>query len=161
MSFSKSLHHPENPLEKMDYRIEFHSEISQIPAEKWNALVENNHTFVKYEFLNALEKHHCVSPKYGWVPHHLAIYDHHYDLIAAMPLYEKHNNYGEFVFDQAWEKAWNSLACCSGVIPMPVSRTENCRVTLSSDLFDILVVTTISPFSAVVPQVSTRRSTPA
>ena len=47
----------------------------------------------------------------------------------------------------AWEKAWNSLACCSGVMPMPVSRTENCRVTLSSDLFDILVVTTISPFS--------------
>ena len=109
MSFSKSLHHPENPLEKMDYRIEFHSEISQIPAEKWNALVENNHPFVKHEFLNALEKHHCVSPKYGWIPHHLAIYNHNNDLIAAMPLYEKHNNYGEFVFDQAWEQAWNSI----------------------------------------------------
>ncbi|GAB6070161.1 GNAT family N-acetyltransferase [Thiomicrorhabdus hydrogeniphila] len=92
-----------------DYRIEYHQQISQISAQEWNRLVEKNHPFLQHEFLNALEKHQCVSEKYGWIPHHIAIYDTNNQLVAAMPLYEKHNNYGEFVFDQAWENAWNSI----------------------------------------------------
>ena len=92
-----------------DYRIEYHQQISQISAQAWNRLVEKSHPFLRHEFLNALENHQCVSEKYGWIPHHIAIYDTDNQLIAAMPLYEKHNNYGEFVFDQAWENAWNSI----------------------------------------------------
>lgn len=92
-----------------NYRVEILSNIADIDFQQWNALVENDHPFIKHEFLHALEKHHCVSQKYGWIPHHIAIYNDTNTLIAAMPLYEKHNNYGEFVFDQAWEQAWNSI----------------------------------------------------
>lgn len=92
-----------------NYRVEILSNIADIDSLKWNTLVENDHPFIKHEFLHALEKHHCVSQKYGWIPHHIAIYNDTNTLVAAMPLYEKHNNYGEFVFDQAWEQAWNSI----------------------------------------------------
>ncbi|WP_374209618.1 peptidogalycan biosysnthesis protein, partial [Thiolapillus sp.] len=30
-------------------------------------------------------------------------------LVAAMPLYRKLNSYGEFVFDHAWEEAWQRV----------------------------------------------------
>ena len=32
----------------------------------------------------------------------------------------------------AWENAWNSRALCSGVMPMPLSRTENFSLTRSA-----------------------------
>ena len=35
----------------------------------------------------------------------------------------------------AWLKAWNRRAVCSGVMPMPLSRTENLRFTLSESFF--------------------------
>jgi len=91
------------------YRIQIHNAINEIPSSEWDDLVENNHPFLKYGFLHALEEHQCVSKKYGWIPHHIAVYDRNNKLVAALPLYEKHNNYGEFVFDQAWEQAWNSI----------------------------------------------------
>lgn len=84
------------------------SSIDQIPADQWNALVPNHYPFILHEYLNALETHECVGEKYGWIPCHLGIF-HQDTLIAAMPLYEKYNNYGEFVFDQAWESAWKQV----------------------------------------------------
>jgi len=75
---------------------------------EWNSLLHDQNPFLRYEFLNALEQHHCVSQKFGWIPRHLALYQNE-KLVAAVPLYEKHNNYGEFVFDQAWSEAWQSI----------------------------------------------------
>jgi len=82
--------------------------IAEISADQWNALITDNHPFTQHAFLLALEKHDCVGEKFGWLPKHIAIYQDQ-QLIAAMPCYEKHNNYGEFVFDQAWEQAWNQI----------------------------------------------------
>ena len=81
------------------------SQISEIEAQQWNAMVKDNHPFLKHEFLDALERYQCVGEKFGWIPHHIAIYAQE-KLIAAMPLYEKHNSYGEFVFDHAWAEAY-------------------------------------------------------
>ncbi len=81
------------------------SQISDIDPVQWNRLLEDNNPFVRHEYLDALEKHHCVGERFGWIPHHIAIYDQE-QLIAAMPLYEKHNSYGEFVFDHAWADAY-------------------------------------------------------
>lgn len=92
-----------------NYSVKIHNGIEEIAQAEWDALVENNHPFVKYAFLHALEQHNCVSERYGWIPHHIAIYNQNNHLLAVMPLYEKHNNYGEFVFDQAWEQAWNQV----------------------------------------------------
>ena len=60
---------------------------------------------MRHEFLNALENHGCVGPEFGWIPCHIGIYEGD-DLIAAMPLYQKFNSYGEFVFDHAWADAY-------------------------------------------------------
>lgn len=84
------------------------STIDQIPADQWNALVPNQYPFIFHEYLNALESHECVGEKYGWIPCHIGVF-HQDQLIAALPLYEKYNNYGEFVFDQAWESAWKQV----------------------------------------------------
>ena len=91
--------------------VKIHSKIEEIPKEQWNNLVVNNNPFTKHEFLKALEDHQCVGSEFGWLPRHIAIYEKAPDkstseLIAAMPLYEKYNSYGEFVFDHAWADAW-------------------------------------------------------
>ena len=78
--------------------VKIHTAISEITADAWNALVRDNNPFLRHEFLNALEKHGCVGEKFGWLPRHIAVYEDD-QLVGAMPLYEKHNSYGEFVFD--------------------------------------------------------------
>ena len=86
-------------------KVRIHTSISEITADAWNALVRDNNPFVRHEFLRAMERHGCVGEKFGWLPRHIAVYEDGL-LIAAMPLYEKHNSYGEFVFDNAWADAY-------------------------------------------------------
>lgn len=89
-------------------QIHVHSQISQINSEQWNHLVTDNNPFMRHEFLHALEEHECASPKFGWHPMHIGIYqdEDQKELIAAVPLYAKTNSYGEFVFDHAWSDAY-------------------------------------------------------
>ncbi|RVU81779.1 N-acetyltransferase [Leucothrix sargassi] len=86
-------------------QIKIHSEIKQLPAAEWNALVDDNNPFMRHEFLEALENHGCVGAEFGWIPCHIGIYEDG-KLSAAMPLYQKYNSYGEFVFDHAWADAY-------------------------------------------------------
>ena len=92
-------------------RVEIVSQLDQINAQQWNALVQDNNPFLRHEFLSALEHHGCVGEQFGWLPRHIAVYDAE-TLVAALPLYEKYNSYGEFVFDHAWAEAYkqNGLA---------------------------------------------------
>jgi predicted N-acyltransferase len=85
--------------------ISIHKQIEAIPAAQWNRLVTDNQPFVRHEFLHAMERHGCVGEQFGWLPRHIAVYQDD-GLVAAMPLYEKHNSYGEFVFDHAWADAY-------------------------------------------------------
>lgn len=86
-------------------RIDVFNQISQIDAGQWNALIQDNNPFLRHEFLQTLEKHGCVGEEFGWLPRHIAVFQDN-ELVAAMPLYEKYNSYGEFVFDNAWVQAW-------------------------------------------------------
>ncbi|MCF6283443.1 MAG: GNAT family N-acetyltransferase [Candidatus Polarisedimenticolaceae bacterium] len=81
--------------------------LSQVPREEWNALVPEEHPFLKYEFLSALESHGCVGERFGWLPQHIVLYDSVGRLVGAMPLYLKFNSYGEFVFDMSWAQAYD------------------------------------------------------
>ena len=89
-------------------KIEVVEALSSIAADDWDRLVPANHPFLKHAFLQALEQHHCVGEAMGWVPRHLTLWDEG-ALVGAVPLYEKHNNYGEFVFDHAWADAYHRL----------------------------------------------------
>lgn len=85
--------------------ITLHTRLTEIPAAEWNALAGGD-PFLRHEFLAALERHHCVGPRYGWLPRHLAARDTAGRLVGAVPLYLKDNSYGEFVFDWAWADAY-------------------------------------------------------
>lgn len=86
-------------------KISVHRKLDEIPQDAWNLLVRDHNPLVRHEFLAAMEHHGCVGESFGWLPRHIAIHDGD-TLVAAMPLYEKHNSYGEFVFDHAWAEAW-------------------------------------------------------
>ena len=81
--------------------------INNIQLDEWNALAGDDNPFVRYEFLAALETHHCVGERYGWIPQHITLRDSHNKLIGAVPLYLKDNSYGEFVFDWGWADAYH------------------------------------------------------
>lgn len=85
--------------------IEIISSLDQISPTHWNTLVKDNNPFIRHEFLAALEHHGCVGEAFGWLPRHILVREGD-ELIGAMPLYEKHNSYGEFVFDHAWANAY-------------------------------------------------------
>ncbi len=81
-------------------------QIKDIPAGQWNSVTGTSNPFLRYEFLAALEQHHCVGEHHGWLPRHIAAYDDD-KLVGVVPLYLKDNSYGEFVFDWAWADAWH------------------------------------------------------
>jgi uncharacterized protein len=57
--------------------------------------------FLRFEWLDALERTKCVVPQRGWLPMHVGLYADG-ELVAAAPAYVKGNSEGEFVFDHSW-----------------------------------------------------------
>ncbi len=86
-------------------KIQCLNSITEIKAAQWDALVLENHPLLNHAFLAAMEQHQCLSEASGWVPRYLSI-EENGTLVAAMPLYEKTNSWGEFVFDHAWADAY-------------------------------------------------------
>lgn len=87
----------------MDIRVVEH--IADIPAQDWNALVDDAHPLLRHELFAAFEETGCAVPEAGWVPRHLVVSDGG-ALIGAAPIYIKSHTYGEFVFDFAWADAY-------------------------------------------------------
>lgn len=90
-------------------KVKLLSAISEVPADQWNALVRQGYPFLQHSFLDQMEQHQCVGEKHGWIPRHLVLVDETDDdrLLGALPLFEKHNSWGEFVFDHAWADAFH------------------------------------------------------
>ncbi len=82
------------------------TEINEVSATDWNHMVPDNNPFSKHEFLSSLEINGCLGEKFGWIPRHIVV-ESDGKLLGAAILYEKHNNYGEFVFDHAWHQAYD------------------------------------------------------
>jgi len=78
--------------------------LSEIEKASWQALNPGHNPFIDYDFLFGLERYDCLD-KWGWIPCYLCIYKDD-TLLAALPMYEKDNSYGEFVFDWAWADAY-------------------------------------------------------
>jgi hypothetical protein len=77
-----------------------------IPATEWDALVAGGDPFLGHAFLAGLERHGAVGAAWGWLPCHIIVRGAAGELLGAAPLYEKHNGYGELVFDHAWARAY-------------------------------------------------------
>ncbi len=86
-------------------QVTVHDAIDAIEPSAWNALAGDDTPFLRHEFFACAEATGCASPDTGWIPRHITLHDES-GLRAAMPLYEKHHSWGEFVFDWAWAEAY-------------------------------------------------------
>jgi uncharacterized protein len=89
------------------YTARFIDSVSAVNPADWNALLGTEYPFHRHEFLSALEASGCIGGNTGWTPLHL-ILERNADeqLVAVMPLYQKTNSEGEFVFDFSWARAY-------------------------------------------------------
>lgn len=80
--------------------------IGDITPSAWDALDTGGQPFLRHAYLAALETSGSVGPGTGWTPRPVTIEDDAGELLAAIPLYEKHNSNGEFIFDWDWAEAY-------------------------------------------------------
>jgi len=78
--------------------------LSDIDPHAWNAIA-GTQVCVSHALLTTLEDTGCVGGQSGWHPCHVSLWRDD-RLVAALPLYEKHHSYGEYVFDWAWADAY-------------------------------------------------------
>jgi predicted N-acyltransferase len=81
-----------------------HGSIRELGEQAYRSLLDDETPpFLRFEWLDALERTGCVVPKRGWLPMHLTLHEHG-ELVAAAPAYVKGNSEGEFVFDHSWAR---------------------------------------------------------
>jgi uncharacterized protein len=85
--------------------LEARDSIHAIPAAEWDALLVDDHPFVRHAFLAALEDSGSLRRELGWTPMPLLMREAG-RTVAAAPAYLKTNSHGEFVFDWAWADAY-------------------------------------------------------
>lgn len=79
-----------------------------VDAAAWNALLaQQSHPtpFLRHEYLAALQESGSATPRTGWTPRFMTLWEGD-TLVAACPLYLKAHSYGEYVFDWAWASAY-------------------------------------------------------
>ena len=79
-------------------------QLSSIDTGTWGRLAGAD-VCLSHAFLSSLEDTGCVGGNTGWHARHLTLWREE-RLVAALPLYEKHHSYGEYVFDWAWADAY-------------------------------------------------------
>lgn len=90
----------------MPLRHRFVPRLAKVDAVRWDALRGCDDPFTSHAFLSGLEETGCLTPRWGWTPHHLLLENEQGELLAAAPAYLKTNSHGEFVFDHAWAQAY-------------------------------------------------------
>ncbi len=85
--------------------LRLHDRLDEVPAQAWDALHDGSDPFIQHAFLSGLETTGCLRPAWGWTPRHATLWRGR-ELVAAAPAYLKSNSHGEFVFDQAWARAY-------------------------------------------------------
>jgi uncharacterized protein len=88
----------------MPLKIEIAPSLGVVPAAEWNALAGAN-PFTQHHFLQLLQETACAAPNTGWTPCHVLLREQGV-LQGAVAAYLKTHSRGEFVFDQAWAKAY-------------------------------------------------------
>ena len=98
--------------EKIDYVIRVLESPLQVNAADWNALLAMQSgdgtlsPFMRHEYLAAMHESGSATPKTGWTPRFITLWDAG-KLAAGCALYLKDHSYGEYVFDHAWANAYH------------------------------------------------------
>jgi len=81
-------------------------QLNTIDPQAWNACVDKDNPFSRYEFLHALESSGSVTSENGWHPQYFIITDENDKIWGCCAAYLKSHSYGEYVFDWAWADAY-------------------------------------------------------
>ena len=87
-------------------QIEIASSLLDVSVADWDSLNLDGNPFTSHAFLSALEESSSIGGKTGWLPRYLLCRNETGALLGALPMYEKHHSWGEYVFDWAWANAW-------------------------------------------------------
>jgi uncharacterized protein len=91
----------------MRLEIRRQASLCDVEATAWNRLAGDS-PFLRHEFLAALEHSGCVGTATAWQSMHLTAWSEAGELLGALPLYLKHDSFGEFVFDWGWADAYEN-----------------------------------------------------
>ena len=97
---------------KIDYVIRVLNSPLEVDGADWNALPAMQspdgilNPFMRHEYLAAMHGSGSASPKTGWTPHFITLWEGD-QLAAGCALYLKDHSYGEYVFDHAWANAYH------------------------------------------------------
>jgi len=79
--------------------------LAEVAQEEWDALLDPAATpFVRWHWIEALERARCASERAGWSPRHLALFRGG-RLVAAAPAWVKDDSDGDFARDWDWAGA--------------------------------------------------------
>jgi hypothetical protein len=92
-----------------DFTIETLASAAAIPREAWSRLAPPAHPFLDADFLAILEAHGTAGRRWGWEARHQVVRDATGRVVGLLPLYLKHNAYGDFIHDWAWAGVWERL----------------------------------------------------
>ena len=116
-----------------------------VDAAAWNALLaRQSHPtpFMRHEYLAALHESGSATPRTGWAPRFMTLWDGD-TLIAACPLYLKNHSYGEYVFDWAWASAYEQHGVPyypKAVVAVPFTPVPGTRLLARDDAARALLV---------------------
>ncbi len=89
--------------------IRWHTSLVEIKKQHWDTLMlDGLIPFYGIEWLKAVENSESISRERGWQPIHLSIWRDE-NLVGFAPLYLKVHSYGEFIFDQVFERLAEDL----------------------------------------------------
>ena len=89
----------------MPLEVQALNRLSEVSPDQWDAVAPESNPFLHYHFLNGLEQSGCVgTPQSGWIPRHIVVRQEGI-VVGALPLYEKYDSYGEYIFDWSWARA--------------------------------------------------------
>ena len=97
--------------EKIDYVIRVLTSPLEVNGADWNGLLAMQspdgglNPFMRHEYLAAMHSSGSATPKTGWSPRLVTLWDGD-KLAAGCALYLKDHSYGEYVFDHAWANAY-------------------------------------------------------
>lgn len=122
----------------MDYVTRIFLEPRDIPAQAWDVLCDQQDAptpFISHAYLLALHESGSATPKSGWTPQFVTLWQDD-QLVAACALYLKNHSYGEYVFDWAWANAYaeHGLAYYpKGLVAVPFTPVPGSRLLAVDD----------------------------
>jgi len=118
------------------FSLSLQKSLDSVARDEWNALVSADHPFLEYDFLDVLERSGCVGEATSWRPRYQLLRDSSDRLVAACPLYEKHDSFGEYVFDHAWADAYHRAGLPyypKGLVAAPFTPANGERLLVHPD----------------------------